>query len=169
MYIAAFIVFLAAGSAFGQYQPWQLPPSVELPGEKFIRLIVPEYSSENRTLSQVFQDLSQQYGVRFGIQVTADNQSWDVPVLVEAKNESFRELIDQILRASGFQHASWQVDSRLPDYFEVQLGRVSHTTPLGLRLTDWEAPADNYPEAVLVNILGWYPNCVLDSTTLRVV
>jgi hypothetical protein len=142
---------------FGQYKPWQLPKGVVLPGERFLEMIVPTYSIRDRPLTEAMKDLAHAFGLRLQIEIVASHEFRDPLVSVDVQQSTLKDIVNRIIKTSGFAEAEWRVDSSEADVFHIVLGRVPEDYPLSTRVATWSSPAGESPEDVLINLIWDIP------------
>ena len=145
------------GDCSAQYRPWQVPKGSSVRGEVLISVIVPEFSMQGLTLPDAFRRVSETFGLRFGIRITVADEFRQPVINISAKSIELRELINRIVRNTGFEESEWRLDGTQADSILVDLGRDSSDDPLYTRIPYWTAPTGYSPENVFANILYFIP------------
>jgi len=156
MYVAALMLMLCA-ELLGQYKPMQVGKGAPIPGETLINVIVGEYAERGVSFSQALKNVSQRFGLRVGIRVNVTTEFRDPLININLKNASLREVINQIVRASGFVQSEWYIDGSDADAINIELGRITGADLLATRIRNWSAPEGYSPDEVLANLLIYLP------------
>lgn len=103
-------------------------PSLDrLPGYAFLKLVVPEYRAENKPFTQVLAELSVRYRCQFLVEVAVDDEFVEPLITIHATGVTMLDLINQIVRQTGFEEARWfpWPPTFQPGVYQIVLGRVT--------------------------------------------
>ncbi len=156
--LVSIAIFIAA-SGPGQYRPWRGRGGIEiqLPGDRLMQVVIPEYDVRAKALLEVFKDLSRFYRLRFGIEMVRPTTFKERPVTLTLKNVTMRDLINRVVQAAGFSKASWSIAPDEIGLIYINFGPFVDSGPLSLRIKKWTAPTGEFPDNVLRNLVLYIP------------